>query len=467
MRIIQNKISSLPVYCKLILSYINSIVFRLNHGERAERRNIAIFSALFTNVLARTVNMGAIFISVPVTLHYLGTDRFAVWMAATSLTSFISFTDLGLGIGLQNALTKCYGKDDEKMPRYYISNAFVLLCTIAVLVFCSGLYILPLLPVEQLVKLEDISTSEVVLPTLQVVVCVFAFGLPTSVVGRVLIGYQKMHVYGFVRVIGQLLALLSIFVSVWFEFSLPMMLGLFTGGVIAAQLVFTVSYWIRNEWFRPKISCISFSIIREITGTGWWAMLAQIAYVFKSNFPVFIISSTLGAVALTQYTVVQRLLSFAIVLVNIGLSPLWPAYGEAYHSRDKQWLTAIYKRTSKMVAVLSISFFIFIVIFGIPLIELWTNGHVIPPFKLLLACSVWMVTMNFNVCSTMLLNGSNHFKGQAIYRSILTAIACCVAFIYSLKLGADGIVWTFIVCSEIMFTMFLWIKVKTVIRKMA
>jgi O-antigen/teichoic acid export membrane protein len=43
-------------------------------------------------------------ISVPLTLTYLGSERYGMWMAISSIVALLAFADFGLGNGLVNAI---------------------------------------------------------------------------------------------------------------------------------------------------------------------------------------------------------------------------------------------------------------------------------------------------------------------------------------------------------------------------
>ena len=81
------------------------------------------------------VNILTGLITVPLTLSYLGVDKFGVWMTITGFVAFLSFTDFGLGVGLQNALSKCDGQENKKDTVYLVSAAMLMMLSIASLLF--------------------------------------------------------------------------------------------------------------------------------------------------------------------------------------------------------------------------------------------------------------------------------------------------------------------------------------------
>src|SRR6266699_741403 len=96
------------------------------HGRAQERHRRAALSTI-TSIAARGMTLLTVVISVPLTVRYLGTERYAVWMTISSLVAMLTFADLGIGNGLLNAVSESHGKDDPGLAAEYISSGFFLL----------------------------------------------------------------------------------------------------------------------------------------------------------------------------------------------------------------------------------------------------------------------------------------------------------------------------------------------------
>ena len=60
------------------------------------------------------------FVSVPLTVHYLGAERYGVWLTISSLLVWVALTDFGLaGNALVNVLSEAVGNDDRGVARQY------------------------------------------------------------------------------------------------------------------------------------------------------------------------------------------------------------------------------------------------------------------------------------------------------------------------------------------------------------
>jgi O-antigen/teichoic acid export membrane protein len=73
--------------------------------------------------------------SVPLTVHYLGPERYGVWLTISSLLVWVALTDFGLaGNALVNVLSEAVGNDDRESARHYAASAFWALVTIALVI---------------------------------------------------------------------------------------------------------------------------------------------------------------------------------------------------------------------------------------------------------------------------------------------------------------------------------------------
>ena len=86
----------------------------------------------------RIVAIGVSLISVPLTIRYLGSERYGAWVTITTVLTFLNITDLGLGASLTNALGKTQAAGALETGRRYVSSTVLTLCLIAVLIIANA-----------------------------------------------------------------------------------------------------------------------------------------------------------------------------------------------------------------------------------------------------------------------------------------------------------------------------------------
>jgi O-antigen/teichoic acid export membrane protein len=64
------------------------------------------------------------FMLVPLTINYLDTENYGIWLTISSFIGWFSFFDIGLGNGLRNKLGEAKVKGDLILARGYVSSAY-------------------------------------------------------------------------------------------------------------------------------------------------------------------------------------------------------------------------------------------------------------------------------------------------------------------------------------------------------
>jgi multidrug transporter EmrE-like cation transporter len=104
-----------------------------NAGRERYRRAGLTASASF---ISKALTIVISFVSVPLTVHYLGAERYGVWLTIGSLLTWMSMTDFGIaGNALVNLLADAHGKEDRRLAGQHAdvlaySLSLCALCTI-------------------------------------------------------------------------------------------------------------------------------------------------------------------------------------------------------------------------------------------------------------------------------------------------------------------------------------------------
>ena len=109
---------------------LKAVTFDTEEGRSQEcHRRIAWTSVAAGG--AKFVAAAAMFISVPLTLSYLGPERFGLWMTISAATAMLGFADFGLGSGHLNAVSRASGRNDKGAIHQSVSNGFIMLIAMA------------------------------------------------------------------------------------------------------------------------------------------------------------------------------------------------------------------------------------------------------------------------------------------------------------------------------------------------
>ncbi|HKM80777.1 MAG TPA: hypothetical protein VJY15_07425 [Candidatus Acidoferrum sp.] len=99
-----------------------SAASHVKEASSALRNRRAAASAV-SAIFAKGVTVGAMIVSVPITLAYLGPQRYGWWLTLSAAVFAFSFADLGIGNALINQVAHTNGKENQRAVHKVISTA--------------------------------------------------------------------------------------------------------------------------------------------------------------------------------------------------------------------------------------------------------------------------------------------------------------------------------------------------------
>ena len=193
---------------------------RSDDRGRERYRRVSITAS--SSFIAKALNILISFVSVPLTVHYLGAERYGVWLTISSLLTWMSMTDFGLaGNALVNVLSEANGMDDRVTARQYCASAFWSLTAMAALLGGILLVSFHLIPWRSVFQVSAAMPSQELTSACAWTLFLFVLGLPLSVQNSVYNAYQDGFMSNIWSIATNVLALLSLIVVSHFRGGLP------------------------------------------------------------------------------------------------------------------------------------------------------------------------------------------------------------------------------------------------------
>lgn len=237
-------------------------------GRSKERYRRVAFTAL-ASTAARGISIFTSLISVPLTIRYLGVERYGLWMTISSVIAMLGFADLGMGNGLMNAISEANGQDDSKAARTYVSSSFFMLLGIAILILVGSAVIYPFIHWGQVFSVRsELATQEAGLAMAAFVLC-FALNMPLGVVQRVQLGYQEGFASNLWQCLGSVFGLFGVLVAIHVKGGLPWLVLAAAGSPVLAALLNGVFLFGREHpQLRPDWKSVTWKAVRKIFRLG-------------------------------------------------------------------------------------------------------------------------------------------------------------------------------------------------------
>jgi O-antigen/teichoic acid export membrane protein len=412
--------------------------FGKHRGERNRRAALTGGTAL----LARTVQVGTSLVTFPLTIHYLGDERFGLWMTISSVLAMANFADFGIGNGVLNTVADANGKNDFERIRAAISSGFAVLGAVGIFLMAIFVSTFGWLSWADILRVTSVQARAEAGPALLVFACCFALNIPLDLVQRAQLGLQEGFRMNLWQVCGTLGGLAGVIVGVRLHAGLPVLVAALAGAPVAATALNAIQFFgfSRPELF-PRRRYISREAISRIVTFGTLFFVLQIVASVSFSGDNFIIARTLGASSVPEYSIPQRMFAIISLMVGMLVAPLWPAYGEAISRGDLDWVRRTLGRSLLLVLASALAASSVLLLIAHRVLAWWIGPSFSPPFLLLLGLALWTVVDCCGTTLAMFLNGAGMLRVQIAFGSLF-AIACLLLKVYlSRRFGVAAVPW--------------------------
>lgn len=419
-------------------------------GRANERMRRVIWTAAISTI-GYGINTLAIFISVPITLGYLGSERYGLWMTITSVLAILGFADLGIGNVVLNLVAEATGKNDVESARKNISSAFFLLLAISIgLALVFGI-IYPFVDWPGFFNVTSGAASQEAGPAMIVFMVLFLISLPVSIIPRVQNAFQEGYISGLWAGGTNILGLILLIIFGQFQAGLPWLIIAITGTTVLGILLNSAGlFFFQRPQLVPRLKDFSGALARNIVRVGFMFLILQVTNAVTNSADNIIIARILGADVVTNYAIPAKLFSLVPMVIYMMLMPLWPAYGEATARGDEQWARATLVKAVGITFMLSVLASLFLLAFGKPILQIWTSSRV--PFSLPLMASfgIWITIQSVVTAIALYLNAIKKIGFQVIFAVSATVVATLTKIVLVRPVGLPGILWGNIMASVLL-----------------
>jgi len=388
---------------------------------------------------ARAISLLAALISVPLTFRYLGPERYGIWMVLISIISVMGFADLGIGNGLINTISEAYGKDDHALAKEHLTSAFVMLLSVAVVLAVAGVVVYPFVPWLRLFNVSTWSVAVEGARAFLVLYSWFVISIPLGVVARVQAGLQQGYLPQIIGAFGSISTLLALLVVIALHGNLAWLVFASTFGAVVGTLVNGWLLFREHPWLVPSLHAFRQDSAKKVLRLGLMFFVLQCAVAVGYTSDNIVIAQILGAAAVASYAVPQKLFSFVGMLVGMGITPLWPAYGEALARGDVAWVRRVFLGSLWLTLAISVPLCTLLALAGPWILKVAVGKSLEAPILLLVVLGLWGVVSSVSAPIAMLLNGAGAIKAQTLIAVIASLTNLAVSVFLTRRFGVIGV----------------------------
>lgn len=364
------------------------------------------------------------FFMVPITIGYVSSYEYGIWLTISSLIAWLSFFDIGIGNGLRNKFIECVEKRDFLKARIYVSTAYafiaIIICIVWVLATGASFFIdwVTLLNAKPSLESELLYTIIIAITNFSVL---FVLGLNRTLLNAI----QKPALASIFDTLTQILFCLVLLILTKSTTGNLIYLALSMGSTSIFILIISNIWTFKHllKQYTPSIKFVKFSYAKEIMSQGVMFFFLQILAIAFYQTNNLIITHYLGPDEVTVYNIAFKYLQILPMVFGIILAPFWSAFAEARVNEDYLWMKQARKRL--MQSVLFLAILGLLMVLGSPLIyRIWIKDVVAVPFIVTVLVFLYQVLNIWASLWTQLLAGLGKMKLQVICSSI-----CCLSYV--------------------------------------
>lgn len=382
-------------------------------------------------------------ILVPLTLKYLDSEEYGIWLTISAVLSWFSFFDMGLGQGLRNKYAEAKAIGNSKDLQGYVSTAYftVLLVslTLILLFFIANNFV----DWSVFLGISRKYTDELnlLVPLLFVFLCIQLF---LKLITSIYLGDQLGSVPNAVHFFTQLFTIIGILALVYcFKYDDFLGFGILLGAIPLIVLLVLNLYSFSKKYNEvlPRLKHWNKKYLNEIFGLGAKFFILQISVIVLFTTDNFIITRLFGASNVVPYNISFKYFGLMSQVQLVLLTPYWSRFTMAYVIQDFQWIKSTMNRLMKITFVLllgvSLMFLISPMVYNI-----WIGKTVEVPRQLDALMMIYTFVIMFYAPYNYFINGTGKvvFHMWTFLGSAILNIPLSIFFAKYLGMGVNGVI---------------------------
>jgi O-antigen/teichoic acid export membrane protein len=353
-------------------------------GERYRRASITASSSFVTKAL----NVVISFLSVPLTVHYLGAERYGVWLTISSLLTWMTMSDFGLaGNALINVLAEASGKDDREGAQHYSASAFWALTGVGILTGLVATATFRFIPWREVFQVSaSMSTHELQLA------CALTLGFlvlnfPLSMQQSIYSAYQDGFLANIWGIAANSLALLALVTVSRSHGGLPQLVLALSGTRAAVGIANFFFLYRRYHWLKPSPSAVR--CVKRLFSLGSKYLVTQLASLGIYQSQPMIITQTMGPKYVVIFVVAYKIIALPMDLAYMATAPFISAFGEAKARMEWGWIKDAYMKANKASLMFGLPILAVLAVFAKPIIRIWAGPAAVPSTSLIVGLTLY------------------------------------------------------------------------------
>ena len=376
-----------------------------------------------SSVLGRGLAIVVSAVTLPLTVRYLGQLEYGIWVTISSTVVMLSVLDLGIANTLTNFLSESHALNDRERARTYFATGFWLTVGVTVVLAALSALLWRVIDWGALLHLTDTRLVANARIAVAISILYFLLTLPLNLANRVLASLQQTHLANYFAMINSLLGLVAIVGVVLLRGGLVELMATYCAAMLLGSV--TLNAWLmlrHTPWIRPHPRRFQRDAAEALSRQGFLFFIIQLTTLVVFNSDNLVITHFVGAQQVTPYSIAWRLAGYAALLQSLLIPSFWPAFTEAYHRQDMDWVRSTYRAMTRKTLLAVASAALLMGLFGRMFIRVWAGQASVPSATLLWTMAFWAVLVSATTNQALLMTATGRLRVAAVV-AVLAATA--------------------------------------------
>ena len=438
----------------------------LDFIKQGTDRSVAVKKNIVGSLFVKGCSIIISLLIVPLTLGYVSSDLYGIWLTLSSIIMWLNFFDIGFTLGLKNKLTEAIALGDMQRGKVLVSTTYFMMIAIFIPLCILLEMIIPHINWASFLNVTGNYNPDII-KTLHILAACLCAQMIVNVLTAVLAAYQKVALSSAFPVIGNFI---SLFIILLLTKYCPPSLSLLALAIstIPIFVIIIASFILFSSSFKavaPSWNFVKKKQIKDLFNLGSKFFLIQAQIVVLYQCTNILISNLSGPSDVISYNIAYKYITISMMILTIIMAPLWPAFTEAYTKNDYSWMKNVYNKMCKLWGGLTVIVILMIIVSPI-VYQLWIGEKAHVPLIMTVLIGIYTIVHSWGIIQVNMINGVGAIKLQ----TYITLIGLIVHIPLSLFLGryvsCYGVIISMIVINMIYSTTFT-IQIRKILNKTA
>ena len=434
--------------------------------QKTDSRSQNVRNNIIASLLLKGISIAVSFILIPLTLGYVSSGTYGIWLTISSMALWLGFLDIGFSQSLKNKLAEAIALNKWTKARKYVSTAYVVMAGIFI---PTCLILLSIIQYINWAKLLNVALcyNEEIKTSICIVAIFFCMQMIFGVITSTLAAMQKVAFSQSFYVIANCIIFLVI---ILLKENVPPSLVLLSFTLSSIPVLVTaiasiILYKTQLKRLSPSIRFIDIRYIKNIFNLGYKFFILQMQFLVTNQMTNFLISHVSSPESVTSFNIAYKYIGIVSMFFIIITDPLWPAFTNAYTQKDYIWMNKVYSKMATLRNLLELSIIILVVISPF-VYQIWIGDKASIPLEMTIAVSIYYMTQIWTLLNIMLINGIGTIKLQTYFAIGVSIIHIPLSLLLGRYINELGVLTSLILLS-LVYAIFSSIQIKKVLSQKA